>query len=358
MAEHKAHDESKKIAKPANQAPKTRGGWIFLAIMIGLAAAAASGYGIYRLEMQLAPRIGSVAGESAAVQSQIDAIDASGEEFSSRIEELKLQIEQNRNASGTLESQLQGLAASVSKSQHERDRSIERWRTEEIFQLLAIGNQRLQFAGDFETAVATRRIADEQLGRLQDPKYVAVRKALNEEIARLEQSDQASIAAIALRLLGLAEAVDDLPLRVQQVIASEISMDASFVSEADSPDESSVVVRIWNELIEDLSSLIRVRNTEDGVTPAFSREQQYYAVENLRLLLHSAHLAALQGRTQIYRANLAAADSWLRRYYADDEPGVSTFIDALTELSSMAVEPEIPDVSESLNLLRGIQPDR
>ena len=189
---------------------------------------------------------------------------------------------------------------------------------------------------------------------MEDPRHVVVRKALNEEIARLEQSERNDTTAIALRLLGIAEAVDDLPLQVEQIVGNSSSSEENVENQTENLSGQNVAFRIWNQVLQDLKLLVRVRSTDDHITPAFSQQQQYYAVENLRLKLHSAHLAALQSRGEIYQANLESAIAWVRLYFAESNPSVIRFIENLSELAVLPVEPEIPDVSESIALLRGI----
>jgi len=332
--------------------------WTVVSILLSIGAVAAAGYGLYRFEFILAPDISVVVEQSEISTRKIDAVNASNQQSGALIANLQSQIQALNSSSDLHSSQLQDVVASLSAFKSERDRSVERWKVEEILQILSIGNHRLQFASDYDTAVVTRKIADEQLGRLEDPRHVIVRKALNEEIAILEQSERNDTTAIALRLLGMAEAVDDLPLQVEQVVGKSNSSEENVENQTENSSGQNIAFRIWNQVLQDLRLLVRVRNTDDHITPAFSQQQQYYAVENLRIKLHSSRLAVLQWRAEIYQANLDSAIAWVRLYFAESDPSVIRFIENLSELAILSVETEIPDVSESIVLLRVIASSR
>ena len=336
---------------PKPEKKGSKGGWIILAILIAMAAAGASGYTVYRLELEVTPKLGSVTEQSATFIQQADALKQNDHIIEENVNELSSMIDQLASSNKSLNSELDDIVDSISALYQKKDTSAEAWRIEEISQLIAIGNHRLQFAGDFVTAADTRRIADQQLERLNDPRFVAVRRALNDEIAVLEQTSTVSVSSISLKILAYARTVDELPLRTQNLSNRlEVGKDES---EVDSGDINSQ--NIWVQIKQDVFSLIRVRKTEDRITPALNQDQQSIVVEHLRLLLQVANVAALQSHQEVYVSALEDAITWLQVHFDSSDPKVSFTVDSIKELSKMTVEPKIPEVAESINLLRSIQ---
>jgi uncharacterized protein HemX len=98
--------------------------------------------------------------------------------------------------------------------------------------------------------------------------------------------------------------------------------------------------------------LIRVENLDRPEAPLLAPQQQFFLRENLKLRLLSARFSLLFHDQQNFRADLIAADTWLRKYFDTRSPAVSTLQTLLKQLQTTDMASEIPDVVRSLEAVR------
>ena len=77
----------------------------------------------------------------------------------------------------------------------------------------------------------------------------------------------------------------------------------------------------------------------------------YYVQQNLRLMLEQAQLALLQRSPGVYTRSLDKAVSWVDEYFQLNETAQALLV-SLRELQQLHVDPELPDISASLALLK------
>jgi uroporphyrin-3 C-methyltransferase len=91
---------------------------------------------------------------------------------------------------------------------------------------------------------------------------------------------------------------------------------------------------------------------DEPVKPLLSPDQSAYARLNLQLTLEEAALAVLRGQQELYDRALAKADNTLGQWYDNTHPRVNALKQSLDELAGLDIDPELPDISESLQLLK------
>ena len=80
-------------------------------------------------------------------------------------------------------------------------------------------------------------------------------------------------------------------------------------------------------------------------------------------MLEEAELAVLRGNQALYQKSLEKARTTVQEWYNADNARVGALADTLGELASHNVDPELPDISRSLALLkqrvagRGVSPE-
>ena len=151
--------------------------------------------------------------------------------------------------------------------------------------------------------------------------------------------------AMALRLDSLANMVDDLPL----VIGSELPADRV---EKKARGDETPMARLGREVWQDMRQLVRIQNMENPDAPLLSPPQAYFLRENLRLRFLSARIALLRHDEVTYKADLKAADAWLRRYFDAKAKPTQTALGVLKQLAGDTLSIEMPDISASLNAVR------
>lgn len=228
-----------------------------------------------------------------------------------------------------------------------RDRTD--WVLTEAEQLLIIANNRLQLAGDIDTAIAALAAADYQLKQLGSPTLLAVRKAITQEIASLKTLERPDIAGMALRLGGLSQNVDQLPLAIKHAPDRHTSTGSPV------HEEQTESHGWFKEMWLDFTDLIRVRTDNQQHKALLSPKEEYFLRENLRLILFGAQNALLANNQKSYQNNLKIAGNWIKKYFDVNAASVKSLLGELDSMRRAQLQTEAPDISSSLNLLRKIR---
>lgn len=306
-----------------------------LALILALVAVLGSGYLwyelVYRPPAQATPP--DLTQELAQVERSASQTHTALEELRAALDQLESRMESITQTQGTLRTAIDNLQADIGRNQTQ-------WQLAEAEQLLLIANRRLQLGRNVPAALAALRAADRQLERLADPNLLPVRREVAREIAALEALERADITGIALRLGNLAQRADELPVgpdlehRAQQAAAAG--------------GESQVDGGLWHDLL----SLVRIRRHDEPQQPLLPPEQQYFARQNLRLMLYGAQHALLQGNVAVYEQNLEAAARWLEQYFDPHAAAVRAARETIAQLRQVEIAQELPDISASLAMLR------
>jgi uncharacterized protein HemX len=271
-------------------------------------------------------------------------------EASNRVSELEREAAQLRESLPALEQQLDALQetqdtlkAGVEKIYSDLGKGRSDWVLTETEQLLTIANNHLQLAREVSLALAALRAADKQLKDLANPALLPVRKILIEEIGALEALARTDISGMALRLGAMAARIERLPLAT-----------LTHYSEAAAGTADSGGRALPREMWKDLMNLIRIRGHGEARKPLLPPDQQYFARENLRLMLYGAQLALLRGDAATFEQNTTSAKQWLSDYYDTSSQVVIAAQDELDGLLKARIKTALPDISRSLEALRRI----
>lgn len=227
----------------------------------------------------------------------------------------------------------------------ELSRNRDEWVLAEIEQILLIASEQLQLAGNLKAALIALQTADSRLQRLDKPQFIALRKAIVTDIERLQALPAVDVVGYSLRLDGLAGMVNDLPL----VIGSELPAEKT-ATKARGDDQ--LLAKLGREIWLDMKQLIRIQNMENPEAPLLSPAQSYFLRENLRLRLLSARIALQRHDELTYKADLKAAETWLRRYFDVKAKPTQAALGILKQLNSGTLNIEMPNISTSLNAAR------
>ncbi len=219
----------------------------------------------------------------------------------------------------------------------------------EIEQLLLSASHELQLAGNVRAALIALQAADARLQRLDRPQLLPLRRAIGKDVERLRAAPLVDVAGLSLKLDGLIELADTLPLLPGQPRAL-----------TQAPAAPGSPARWWQrfarEAWEDLTHLVRIQHLGRSELPLIAPEQAYFARENLKLRLLAARLALLARDEQSYKADLAAAQRWLVDYYDGTDRRVQTAAALLRQLSASNVRVDVPDIAGSLAAVRNFKP--
>ena len=232
---------------------------------------------------------------------------------------------------------LEALYLELSRSRDERVLA-------EVEQILLLGSQQLQLAGNLKAALLALETADARLQRADSPQFTSLRRSIRRDIDRLKAAPYVDVVGMSLRLDNLTHQVDGLQLAMYERPAEPKPAPPN-------PDEGAVE-RLAREAWDDLKSLIRVQRIESNEVPLLSPSQQFFLRENLRMRMLSARISLLAHDEAGFKADTRSAADWLQRYFDMKDKRVAAAVAALKQLSESEVSIDLPDVSASLEAVR------
>lgn len=309
-----------------------------IALVLVIAAWVITHRQIVSLEKQLATRLSAFDTRSSESRVLAGQAQEAGRELQVKVGVLEQKLAESQNQQLALEALYQELARG-------RDEVV----VAEIEQLLLGASQQLQLSGNVKGALIALQTAETRLQRLDRPQLFALRKAIGKDIERLRLAPLVDIPGLALKLDGLIELADTLPL-LPGAPAPEKSKDKA------KPVESRWWQHFSNEVWSDFINLVRVQNMQKAELPLLAPEQAYYARENLKLRLLSARLALLAHDEKSYKADLQLAQTWIKRYYDTQDKTVKTAVALVQQLASGSVNVNVPDIAGSLAAVHTFKP--
>ena len=210
---------------------------------------------------------------------------------------------------------------------------------------LVVANTELTLTRDFATALTALELADGRLAELGDPQLAPVREKIADELLALRSLRLPDIEGIVFSLGRLAARADELPLRADLPPSLGLDPDAAL-------DAEPGLGRLWLAIKGTLLDLVRIERRDDPVPQALSAAERVLARRQLQLELELARIAALRADGDAFTSGLETAILILRRDFDAASADVEGALALLSELRSFTVDPERPDISGSLSLLR------
>lgn len=214
----------------------------------------------------------------------------------------------------------------------------------EVEQILLVGSQQLQLAGNLKAALIALESADSRLQRADSTQFTGLRRAIRRDIERLKAAPYVDIVGMSLRLDTLAHQAAAFPLAMDERPAEP-------PHDVPRPEEGTAA-RLAREAWADIKSLVRVQPTAPDQVPLVSPDQQFFLRENLRMRLLSARVALLAHDPAGFHADTRSAADWLQRYFDTSDNKVGAAMTVLKQLSESDVSIDLPDITASLEAVR------
>ena len=262
-----------------------------------------------------------------------------------------LQSQSSKEQKGIEELQTR-LTQSIQQVMAKQGNSRKDWLLAEVEYLLRLANQRVLMENTSSGALALLKSADKILKETDDVSIYAVRKTLASDIAALESVPTYDLEGSYLKLAALTEQINKLrlvPLTDKNKLPSLIG---DITPESMSETWSSGLKETWAKAVDKVEKLVVVQHRDEPIEPLLSPEQNYYLQQNLHLMLEQAQLALLQKNQIAFDHSLAKAESWTGTYFEEKDATTQALLRGITELQTLKISPEMPDISGSLNALK------
>ena len=214
----------------------------------------------------------------------------------------------------------------------------------EVEQILLVGSQQLQLAGNLKAALIALESADSRLQRADSTQFTSLRRAIRRDIERLKAAPYVDVVGMSLRLDTLAHQAASFPLAMDERPPEP--------PRAAPQGDQGTAARLAREAWADIKGLIRVQPTAAGEVPLLSPDQQFFLRENLRMRLLSARVALLAHDPTSFKADTRSAADWLQRYFDTSDKKVGAAVTMLKQLSESDISIDLPDITASLEAVR------
>lgn len=348
---------------PARARAANRGGiGLGVVALIALAALGLSAWQTYTsrhesesLRQDVARRLADADAQSRAARIAGDQIREATREASVKLGVLESKLAESQSQQIALEALYQDLS-----------RNRDEWAFAEIEQTLLVANQQLQLAGNVRAALIALQAADTRMQHMNRPQLLALRKAINDDIARLKAAPYVDTVGLSVRIDTLVAAVDKLPLAAETRVTdgAGATPEAALDQATSGMDQKAIAIaegasawkRFWRDVWSDLRQMVRVQSVGEAGVPLIAPAQAYFLRENLKLRLLTARVALLTRDQATFRSDLKAAQDWIARYFDVREKSVAVAQSSLTTLQKSAISIELPDLSVTLAALRTASP--
>ena len=240
----------------------------------------------------------------------------------------------------------------VEEMYRELSRSADDRMLAEVEQLLILASQQLQLAGNVKGALIALQAADQRLARADKLQVANLRRALNGDMDRLKALPLVDTVGIAVKLDGLVQQADTLPLIVAE------SLPASRAGTRAKLEEEAAWLRVARDFWAELKGLVRIREIAPSEAVLLSPAQTYFLRENLKLRLLAARVALLARDESSFRDDIRASQAWIAKYF-DAKAKVNVNAQAtLKQLAESPVSITPPDINASLAAVRSARAAR
>lgn len=229
----------------------------------------------------------------------------------------------------------------VARSQLEDKKNIV-MQAREVEHLLTLAQYNLVFENNIDLASKLMTDADQKLAEINDAATTQIRKSLMNDLTALNAVPKADPIKLISQLAAMSDQVSMLStLPVIPVDRQAQEIKRTHLS--------------WKEKLMDtlrsLRGILTIRRLPENVKPLASPEEQLYIVENIRLQLTQAQWAVIHRSPDLYQESLAQAKKQLQNYYFRN-PNGANLIAMIEDLQKINVRPNLPDLGNTINLLR------
>jgi uroporphyrin-3 C-methyltransferase len=293
---------------------------------------------------QLASRIDSLDDRVASLSKDLSGRGEGIDKLSSRVDDLA--------------SAQESLDRRMAEVQEIARTNKDEWKRSEAAYLATVAVHRLRFYRDVDAALGALKEAHELLSDFGG-EYIEARQGIARAIDRLIEVDPPRIATIEGRLAELRAAVDELPTTAgPEALIADRNRGGSGAG-ADDGEPARMkgdgwrerARHAWDQFTGALGGLVTISN-ERNAAPLRTPEQRFFLVQNLKVQIEAARLAALRGDQGSYEASLERILGWLDTYFDGDDDRVKRLRERVAEVAEARVSVELPDIASMVERVR------
>lgn len=262
------------------------------------------------------------------------------------IRTLRQSVTQTDSRLSELEQGHSSLLRSTEKLYELYGRDENGWKLAEVEYLMSVAQHKLVLENDFEGAAKTLNAASERIAELADPGLLSVRVKINEEIALLKTRVRPDLVGMTLLLSRLTRQITSLKPGYQTQSTQSTSTQTPATAEGPAPG-------LDRRLLDFMASLVTIKSSAGKVDP-----QQTVALdvsEKLEDNLKLTRWSVLERDAFQYARLMTQNVDLFKEYYDLENAANADFYESLLKLQKSQLKPELPDIGQSLILLKQLQ---
>jgi uroporphyrin-3 C-methyltransferase len=299
---------------------------------------AATGFFQYRVEM--------LGIKNSALEKHLTLITEQNTNQVRKSGQLTEQLTQSKTQLDAMSGQLAFMRQTLNQIPGAR---LEDWKLAEVEYLLRLANQRVTLQKEVTGVSALLDAADAILAALDDPAMLLVREKISQEMLLLGQASDIDQQGVYTKLQALKNIIHDT-IQPPSTFTQSLLDESSLPSDAAESKDKKV------SIIDQLLSLVSVRTRDQAFDAPLATEQYQLLEHSLTLMLEQAQWAVLKGDQKLYQASLGNAQNWIKNTLRHQQANI--MLGQITLLASQTISATLPDVSQSLRLLRQVMENR
>lgn len=289
--------------------------------------------GVRSFEYRAGGRLAELGADQQQSKANLAQAQAALKEAQTRIGDLEARVSDTQEQRVALEEMYRELSRSAD------DRLLS-----EVEQLLVLASQQLQLAGNVRAALIALQAADQRLAHAEKLAATPLRRAIAQDMERLKAVPQVDTVGLAVKLDGLINQTDTLPLIISETVP------IARVSRVRS--DESTVARAARDFWDEMKGLVRIRELDPPDAALLSPQQAYFLRENLKLRLLSARVALLARDESSFREDMRLSQAWIARYFDTKSRPTTAAMATLKQVADSPVSIAVPDINASLAAVR------
>jgi len=246
-----------------------------------------------------------------------------------------------------LTTQHQTQAETILRLQRQLGKTRGDWLLADAEYLLSVANQRLHLMGDIKTTSEALSAADQRLRESGDAAAFKIREQITKEqsaIKAVAEIDVIGNYSILQMLIGKVEKLDLLLPYTGKPLT-----EAKKVHSHPATEEHDLL----DAALKQVEGYVTIRHIDEPVKEILTPQQAVFIREQLRIRLEMVKLALVQKDTTLYSQGLKDTLQWVTLKFVNNQK-LKAFNKQLTELKKNNIQSKLPDISQSLKMLRDI----
>lgn len=298
--------------------------------------------------MELTQQISGYQTQIAAIQSQLANVQqsSSGKDthFNQALDDFsKLHTEKLDMTRNEFKTALDQVLRLLGKTRTD-------WMIADAEYLLNVANQRLMLTGDVATAKLAMEAADARLRESEDAAVYKVREQVVKELDALSKIGVLDVVGLYAKINALQQAANQLNVKLPFVGKQEKVVEPA--QNNASPDAG-----LLDKALVGMKDIVSIKHVDVPVAGILTKEEAQFSLQQIKVRLDMVKMSLLQQNEALYLASIADVRQWLKENFTLDAIG-NDFLTKLNELEAIKIRSQLPNISESLTMLKAITKTR